>query len=90
MTVRMPHDLHHRWRTYWRAVVMGAAMSAGQIGPLGDRLAAQRETIAIVRVIHAPDASFDPRERVGDVVLTRTLDLSDQRVKREQRGGDLN
>lgn len=82
--------VHRRWIAYWRGVVMGAAITAGQIGPMGEQLAAHREAIAIVRVMPDGHMNFDPRERVGSVVLTRSLDLSDMDATRERSGGDLN
>lgn len=88
--MRTDSRIHQRWSAYWRGVVMSAAMAAGQIGPMGERFALQRDTIAIVRVIHDTRADFNPRERIGGLILTRALEPSDHRMTWEQSGGDLN
>jgi hypothetical protein len=63
-----------RVRTYWRGLVIAAAVSFRQVGALSntDRL---RETHPYVLIQdQADDGGFVPAERIGRTVLTEPLE----------------
>lgn len=68
----------HRGRESWRALQVGAAIAIGQVTAVEGGGPGLREPYPIVRVAERARDGFDPRERMGDHVLTAPLDLGNR------------
>lgn len=60
-----------RWRTYWRGVVIAAAVSVRQLDPLSgtDRIAESHPYVLMTDSLD--QEGFAPVERIGPIILTQ-------------------
>ncbi|MGC4192561.1 MAG: hypothetical protein QM589_15575 [Thermomicrobiales bacterium] len=77
-----------RGREAWHAWQVGAAIAIGQIGPTDDGDMPLREPYPIVRIAAERHRAFDPRERLGSLVLTEPLDLTRPEQTHKGEPGD--
>jgi hypothetical protein len=72
---RVEMSFADRMRHYWRALIIAAGVSLGQVGP--EDFSRHRAPHAIVRLVPAEDTGFSAKERIGSLVLTTEFKASD-------------
>ncbi len=72
------HQFTRRIRTYWHAALIAASVSLGSVRPEFD--GPINPPHAIVHLIPDANEGISRRERVGNQILTQSLDLTDSQT----------